>query len=332
MKIEQSNAYFLPDMENQAKRIEKCGRVSYKSENMITDCSYQRFISVIKQNGHESVMEHGNYIFLLQDMLTTFVDWYERAMEDLSINQISKGEIPQLRISGRWDENDKYAYIVSGNARAWRNTIRMAKHLFNLGRSYDERVVLKILYNTFGDDILFSDLFDWVNVEELATVQERFCPMFLRDLTHNERFLHWSKTAYISCSRAVSHELVRHRKMSLTQASQRYCNYTGEKFNGETTVILPEWVKSEIDGEIFTEACQNAENAYIDLIHEGKKPQEARAVLTNSTKTELYVTGTLAEWQHFFHLRCAADADPDMRKVALQLRDSEAWREALDSW
>lgn len=44
----------------------------------------------------------------------------------------------------------------------------------------------------------------------------------------------------IICSRGVSHEAVRHRTMSFCQTSQRYVNYTLDKFGNEITFIIPE--------------------------------------------------------------------------------------------
>lgn len=40
------------------KRIEKAGRVCYKSESNITDNSAERFVAQIIKRGHESVLEH----------------------------------------------------------------------------------------------------------------------------------------------------------------------------------------------------------------------------------------------------------------------------------
>jgi thymidylate synthase (FAD) len=55
----------------------------------------------------------------------------------------------------------------------------------------------------------------------------------------------------------------------------------------------------------------------MDLINLGKaKPQEARSILPNSLKTEIIVTGNLREWRHFFWLRTAKSAHPQMQQVA----------------
>ena len=119
------------------------------------------------------------------------------------------------------------------------------------------------------------------------------------------------------CDRGVSHEFVRHRVMSFAQESTRYCNYSKDKFGNELTFIIPCWVEEKQENmslEIrnicgnyaelcFKENLVRAERAYFTLIKEGWKPQEARAVLPNSLKTELVVTGFTSDWNHFFDLR-----------------------------
>ena len=137
------------------------------------------------------------------------------------------------------------------------------------------------------------------------------------------------------CSRAISHELVRHRKMSFIQESQRYVNYSKNKFNKEIKFIKPLWYddnKHNIYYESFSEdqwtkedrfykACINSERDYFQLLDYGLKPQEAREVLINSTKTEIYVTGFKSDWDKFFDLRCDIAAHPEMRRLCIPLKE-----------
>ena len=67
---------------------------------------------------------------------------------------------------------------------------------------------------------------------------------------------------------------------------------------------------------IWYNSCKNAEVAYNALISKGASPQEARSVLPNSLKTEMFVTMNLREWRHFFKLRCSPAAHPQMRQIA----------------
>ena len=125
-------------------------------------------------------------------------------------------------------------------------------------------------------------------------------------------------TVHFVCDRGVSHEFVRHRVMSFAQESTRYCNYSKDKFGNELTFIQPCWldderlklygpyhtvIRDKSPESIFIANLNNAERDYLDLIGLGWKPQEARAVLPNSLKTELVVTGFTSDWNHFFDLR-----------------------------
>lgn len=137
------------------------------------------------------------------------------------------------------------------------------------------------------------------------------------------------------CSRLVSHQLVRHASLRPLQESQRYCNYGKDKFGGEVTYILPQWIYdvqekigSTVDsltGEsrewIFSEdgeelwntlACYDrtvssrddiwraCENEYLwELSTEESQKllaEDARGCLPNDTKTELYLCGYLSDW------------------------------------
>lgn len=137
-------------------------------------------------------------------------------------------------------------------------------------------------------------------------------------------------TAKFICDRGVSHEFVRHRVFSFAQESTRYCNYSKDKFGNELTFIKPSWgyfknISYEdagyFDGDVFESSLKKAESYYFKLIEKGWKPQQARQVLPNATKTELVMTGFESDWEHFFELRCSGAAHPDAKKLADELRE-----------
>lgn len=66
-------------------------------------------------------------------------------------------------------------------------------------------------------------------------------------------------------------------------------------------------------------ACASAEVAYFYLLDWGCTPQEARAVLPNSLKTELVMTANIREWRYFLKLRNSSAAHPQMREVCRML-------------
>lgn len=139
---------------------------------------------------------------------------------------------------------------------------------------------------------------------------------FVRNLIkrgHESVLEHVSITVRIITDRGVSHEIVRHRLASYSQESTRYCNYKDK----EIEFILPFDVDWESKSFLtWEQACQLAETHYKTLIAQGLSPQTARSVLPNCLKTELVMTCNLREWRHFFKLRCAAGAHPDMKFLA----------------
>lgn len=118
-----------------------------------------------------------------------------------------------------------------------------------------------------------------------------------------------------TCSQQVSHEFVRHRKMSFGMESTRFCNYSLGKFNHELTFIEPCWLTDETypinkenikaikAREEFIHQLQTIEDSYFRLLEYNWKPQEAAAILPKATKTELVMTGFIEDWIHFFDLR-----------------------------
>lgn len=72
----------------------------------------------------------------------------------------------------------------------------------------------------------------------------------------------------------------------------------------------------------YSEVIQDCEKAYFSLIDAGASPQEARSVLPNSLKTEIFMTMNFREWRHFFSLRCSKAAHPQMQQVANMILDA----------
>jgi thymidylate synthase (FAD) len=137
---------------------------------------------------------------------------------------------------------------------------------------------------------------------------------------HESVIEHISCSVRMICDRGVTHEIVRHRMASYSQESTRYCNYEKDKFGGEITFIEPYFWKNEPQRfEIWKKAMLDTERAYMDLITSGAKPEEARAVLPNSLKTEIIMTANMRSWRNFFDLRANAASHPQMRQIAIPL-------------
>lgn len=304
--------------------IEKVGRTCYKSEDKITADSAEKFVSGLVKRGHEAMIEHWNLIFKTdwQTYDTVIDDWTMvmcTANEDIE-TELGKRLRPFLRFTSQELYDGEVRNVVSGNIRAWRDYLRAWVDRF--------KVIPEYLCNTVRDyPTFFPEFQEYVRDH---TVDGYFNPITVNDLVGDvEHSVHHDVTVKFICDRGVSHEIVRHRTASFAQESTRYCNYGLGKFGGEITVVMPaKWIDIPLDKRIndrryasWYSAGRNAEMGYFLMLDAGSTPQEARAVLPNSLKTEVIMTGNLNCWDHFFKLRCAPDAHPDIQVVAKMVRN-----------
>ena len=156
-----------------------------------------------------------------------------------------------------------------------------------------------------------------------SKIKDTSCYDFVKKIIargHEAVLEHYSFSVKFVCDRGVSHEIVRHRLASYCQESTRYCNYSKDGFGGEITVIQPCYLATCGAGyQMWKEACKAAETAYFNMLNFGCSPQEARAVLPNSLKTEVVMTANLREWRHFLKLRTSKAAHPQIREIAIPL-------------
>lgn len=167
-----------------------------------------------------------------------------------------------------------------------------------------------------------------------ARITSETAPVFAASIIkrgHESVIEHATASVLFVVDRGVSHEIVRHRLASYSQESTRYCDYD----HGNVTFVIPPWTGlpegaptaphwrgvNNINGacRAWLESMLAAEESYKYLRMMGWKPEQARSVLPNSLKTEIVMTANLREWRHFFRLRTAAAAHPQMREVALPL-------------
>lgn len=288
--------------------IEKVGRTCYKSEDKITEDSAAKFVSALIKRGHEAVLEHWSYIF------KTTGTWYEQILEDWDL-LLHNGNLPLndnlrsfLRFSDQVANDGEERYIVSGNIRAWRDYTKACREGFGFVPGYLHGMIK-------CNPLFFPEFIDWVPVNVVNNILHPITPNELVGM--KEHYVHHDVTIKFVCDRGVSHEIVRHRTASYAQESTRYCNYGLDKFGNEITVVRPSWCDEGSDVyDIWRNGCLQSESAYFTLLSENASPQEARSVLPSSLKTELVKTATLGNWDHFFFLRSARDAHPDIREVS----------------
>ncbi len=284
MKLIESSVQIIEE-KDPYKMIELAGRTCYKSEDKITENSAKEFVDRMIKLGHGAMLEHGTIY--------------------LKIDKTEDGHLPPARL-----------YWSDGNHKKY---TKVRKHGNSIYVTTNLRVIVE---NNRLDDLQYQ----------------------VEPTEHHEKRI----TAKFICDRGVSHEFVRHRVFSFAQESTRYCDYSKDKFRNDITYIIPSWLDlpegkysnwdndwcdvselkllyPEVDNlsdpaNCFLQSIKNAEYYYFMLINRGWKPQQARQVLPNATKTELVMTGFESDWEHFFELRCSGAAHPDARKLADELK------------
>ena len=303
MKLIESSVQIIEE-KDPYKMIELAGRTCYKSEDKITENSAKEFVDRMIKLGHGAMLEHGTIYLNVPEQT------YTETLED----EFGKFNNPNNGLVDRYRKN-KYSKVNSVAADEELRKKYPKVRPFKLTHHYITTNLRVIVENGWEEDL------EWQ----------------CEPTEHHEKRI----TAKFTCDRGVSHEFVRHRVFSFAQESQRYCNYNKDKFNNELTFIKPTWLDiptgdytywdgdwCDIDNmkiqlpsdngiaDNFLWCLNNAGMQYRLLINKGLKPQEARAILPNATKTELVMTGFESDWEHFFELRCSGAAHPDAKKLA----------------
>lgn len=141
------------------------------------------------------------------------------------------------------------------------------------------------------------------------------------DSHHYSTIEHFSITVKVTCSRACMAQWTRHRHMSYSIESQRYVNYSRDKFGGEITFIRPVnfYTLTTEQQFLLLDEFSRCEKAYLKLISTGLAAQDCRQVLNNAVKTEMIVTANLRSLRDFLKLRTEKSAQGEIRTLSNQL-------------
>ena len=266
------------------KHIEYCARISYKSQDKITDDSYEKFVNMLEKRDHTRPLEFGTV-----HLKMTSLD-FQKFIHSL----LTVGMINNIWLNHYHSYNEDTVYITT-NYRYYLDIVKC-----------------------------FSNVKEYFTDEDNKYYPKRY-------------------TVHFIISRGIMDEFRTHVGLSHLAESTRYCNYSKDKFGKELTFIKPSWLKfqgeqilssednvdhdryiAEIDDDgtlsDFLAPLLRAEKRYNALINKGWTPQQAREVLPLSVKSELISCGFKEAWENFFYRRCAKDAHPMAREIAIPLQ------------
>lgn len=261
------------------KFIERCGRVCYKSEDRITDDSYEKFVNMLVKRDHARPLEFGTvHLKISSGML------FDKFLQDLVDYEL---------YNPTWIKYKKlpeYTYITTN----YRHYLQIIKKFPYIAEYFTEQ-----------DNCYYPS----------------------------------RHTVHMVLSRGIMDEFRTHVGLSHLAESTRYCNYSKDKFDNQITFIQPSWIILDKEIAPINELCLlsgqydrenptlrylaslvDANYAYVLLLNKGWTPQQARDVLPLSVKSELISCGFKDAWENFFYRRCANDAHPMAREIAIPLQ------------
>jgi len=262
------------------------------------------FIAGLQKSGHYDVFEHASASILLEHR-----DYGK--LSNLTYMLLHPYMTVREASSGR-------GFIVSASMRTWYNYLSLEKrrtgfHEILLG------VAPKIFEPLSSPEIVPSvqspsKKSPHVRPEQLKDYQMSARVMMLSaDVTSQSYSTSRATFLIEGVSRSLTHQLVRHRKGSYSQESQRYVDM--RKSGGEP-IIPPSIEENDEAKDIFEEAMIQCQAAYERLRDVGIRKEDARFVLPSAAPTRIVMTMTLEDYRYFLSQRCAKDAQWEIRSVA----------------
>ena len=259
------------------KHIERCARVSYKSENKITDTSYEKFVNMLESRGHDRPLEFGTVYLSRTSQKDNNMEWLDKyAYNPWSKFSFGNGS---TRINGEL-RNTVY---VTTNYRVikehhWEDDLQ---YLCEPTEYHHKRYTVHMILDR-------------------GVMDEFRTHVGLSHLAESTRYCNYSKDKFGN---------------EITFIKPCWCNIPEGDY-GTPDYIPDRLPRIGATESGLIDALQYAEYYYFFLLSEGWTPQQARSVLPLSIKSELISCGFKDSWENFFYRRDAPDAHPMAQEIA----------------
>lgn len=259
------------------KHIERCARVSYKSENKITDTSYEKFVNMLESRGHDRPLEFGTVYLSRTSQKEDNMEWLDKyAYNPWSKFSFGNGS---TRINGEL-RNTVY---VTTNYRVikehhWEDDLQ---YLCEPTEYHYKRYTIHMILDR-------------------GVMDEFRTHVGLSHLAESTRYCNYSKDKFGN---------------EITFIKPCWCNIPEGDY-GTPDYIPDRLPRIGATESGLIDAFQYAEYYYFFLLSKGWTPQQARSVLPLSIKSELISCGFKDSWENFFYRRDAPDAHPMAQEIA----------------
>lgn len=284
-------------------------RICYNSVKRMG--SAPTFVEGILRSGHLSTLEHGSLLIKMPMQHLEERKWFREAVQ---INRYF----------------DMFGGNLAGNMRSW------LEYVSNTKETKFSHAIMSLLPSAFaaGAYVPHESLYEFIeqapvnvpsyeggtpNVYLLGVNRGTldYKPGKVDDRVVSE----WGRFVFLieGVSRSLTHQFVRHRGFSFSQESQRYVDFEkGQAGKNYDPFIYPEDVTLE-QAAFLEKSYYDAVDNYMELRKQGLKKEDARFVLPNAASTRLVASASVRELCHFLDIRCAKDAQWEIRRMAREM-------------
>ena len=281
------------------------------------------FIAKVLGSGHLSVAEHPSVAMPIDKLITPVLGIKPTNATPLS--QKKNARVQEINRLVRYNRFfTQFPGFIAGNLRSWFEVIGEMRYNPMM------EVFLSIIPEAFESVPAFSEL----EISRLIDSQPVSVPGYfgsdvgrhncvllavnpgsfdrILDRTPKSSGWHpWARYTFLieNVSRNLTHQLVRHRGGSFSQESQRYVDAREVKFVFPPNVDYTKQVK-------MAEHFRDSIALYEQLREDGVKKEDARFILPGAAATRLVASFDLKELVHFLNVRCAKDAQWEIRRLA----------------
>ena len=266
------------------KHIEYCARISYKSQDRITDDSYEKFVNMLESRGHDRPLEFGTVH--LKMILPDFEGFIHSLLTIGMLNNIwikhaYKGDV---------------IYITTN----YRYYLDIIKYFPNVKK-----------YLTEEDNEYYPKRYTVHMILDRGVMDEFRTHVGLSHLAESTRYCNYSKDKFNNEVTFVIPSWMDFPEISIDLGNYDKTSVRSKDGNVHIIDTRPPYV----EGDFIRSLCE-AESNYLSIVRNGWTPQQAREVLPLAVKSELISCGFEDAWKNFFYRRCAKDAHPMAQEIA----------------
>ena len=270
--------------------IERCGRVCYKSEDKITDNSYEKFVDILVKRDHARPLEFGTV------HLQMYISDFHKLRDTLCINNMWNDQWIKYHYAGN------LTYVTT-NYRYYLAIIKVFPKVEKFfteenNEYYPKRYTVHMIL----DRGVMDEFRTHVGLSHLAE-STRYCN-YSKDKFSNE-------VTFIEPCWLDMHDTDEGREVTR--------NWNFDILDG--CAIIAEEGEFDDARDAFLTSLNVVEHCYLELLQKGWTPQQARSVLPLGIKSELISCGFEDAWENFMRRRSPKYGDPGAHPMAAEIAD-----------